>query len=198
MQKQYSFILMGSSGSGKGTQAEMLIKTFGAIAPDMPILHIETGKELRKMAKSGSHSGKVTAEVIDHGKIMPVFLTIYNWTKVLVDNFTGKETLIFDGTPRRLVEAQAISSVFPFYGLDKPWVIYLDVHEEELFRRLLARGRNDDTHESITSRLAWYKTDVVPAIEYFRSNPEFRFLDIDGRGTIEQVHADIVKKIGLE
>ncbi len=190
---------MGPSGSGKGTQAEMLTKTLNKIAPDMQILHIETGKELRKLTKTDLYSGKVTADVIDHGKIMPEFLTIYNWTKVLVDNFTGKETLIFDGTSRKIVEAHAMKGVFPFYGLEKPWVIYLDVHEEELFKRLLLRGRNDDTHEGITSRLGWYKTDVVPGIEYFRSNPDFfRFLDIDGRGTIEEVHADIVKKIGLE
>ncbi len=129
---------------------------------------------------------------------MPEFMPVFLWGKLFSEKFTGKETLIFDGTPRKLMEAKILDSLFPFYSLDKPWVIYLDVDHEESTKRLKIRGRTDDSDEGIKKRLDWYESDVRPSVEFYRTNPNVRFLDINGEQAIDKVHQDVVKSVGLE
>ena len=189
---------MGKSGAGKGTQAEQLMNLLTKKDPSTTSLHVETGNELRKLIKENNFTAERTRDIIDNGGLMPTFMPVYLWTKVMKDVFTGKENLFFDGTPRRLLEAHALKSLFPFYGLDKPWVIYLDVKHEEAHKRLKLRARNDDEDEKIRKRHQWFDADVMPIIEFYRNDPDVRFLDIDGERTIEEIHADIVKRVGLE
>lgn len=197
MNKPQSYIFIGRSGCGKGTQAEALTKTLLAKDPGLMMLHIESGNELRKFSTGTTHTAQLVKEILSNGGLMPEFMPIYLWGKIFSERFTGKETLIFDGTPRKLMEAQILDSLFPFFGLDKPWIIYLDVDHEESSKRLKLRGRNDDNEDAIKKRLEWYESDVRPSVEYYRTNPNVRFLDIDGERHIETVHADIVKKVGL-
>ncbi len=195
--KPQSYIFVGRSGCGKGTQAEQLEKTLKAKDPANKVLHVITGDELRKIKKDGTFTGNLTGNTIDNGGFMPVFMTVHSWSNVLAKSFDGTQNLLFDGTPRKVTEAQVLDSVFPFYGLDKPWIIYLDVDHDESTRRLKLRGRNDDTDEAMAKRMEWYEREVVPVVEYYRSNPDVNFLDINGQQTIEAVHADIVKMVGL-
>lgn len=197
LSKQQSYIFIGRSGCGKGTQTELLTQKLREIDPDVKIMHIESGNELRKFTKESSYTASLTKQTIDGGGLMPEFMPIYLWGKLFVDGFTGKETLVFDGTPRKLMEAKVLDSVFPFYNLNKPWVIYLDVDHEESTKRLTLRGRTDDSAEGIQKRLAWYEADVRPSVEFYRANPNVNFLDIDGERSIDEVHADIVKMVGL-
>jgi adenylate kinase family enzyme len=55
----------------------------------------------------------------------------------------------------------------------------------------------DDTEADIRKRLGWYETDVAPTIEFYRDNPSYNFVYVDGTGTPEAIHEDIVKKLGL-
>ena len=61
--------------------------------------------------------------------------------------------------------------------------------------RLLGRGRIDDNHDDIKTRLGWYETDVVPAIDFYKNNPKYNFIEINGEQTIEKVHQDILGKL---
>ena len=197
MSKLQSYIFIGRSGCGKGTQSELLTKVLREKDPSIQILHIESGNELRKFAKEPNYTAAITKKTLESGGLMPEFMPVYLWGKLFTERFTGKETLIFDGTPRKLMEAKILDSLFPFYDLDKPWIIYLDVDHEESTKRLKSRGRNDDSDEAIKKRLAWYESDVKPSVEFYRTNPGVQFLDIDGERTIEEVHQDIVKRVGL-
>ena len=189
---------MGPSGAGKGTQANLIIDLLKQKDNSREVIHIETGKKFRELAETSSHTGKLINETIVNGNLIPEFLCVYAWGSIMADKFTGNEHLIFDGTPRKLKEAELLTGLFPFYKLGKPWVIYLDVHPEESIKRLRARNRNDDTHDAILRRLEWYKGEVLPSVEYYRNHPDVNFLDINGIGKIEVIHADIVKKVGLE
>lgn len=189
---------MGRSGSGKGTQAAALIETIKKIHPDQGVILIESGNELRKFAKQDSFSAQKTKDVIENGGLMPEFLPVFLWGSVLNEKFTGKEVIIFDGIARRVMEAHVLASVFPFFDMPKPWVIYLDVDHEESTKRLNLRGRHDDKEEDIKKRLGWFETDVKQSLDFFRTDSRFNFLDIHGHGSIEDIHKDIVKKIGLE
>ncbi len=195
--KPQAFIFVGRSGSGKGTQAALLIDVLGQKDPARKIFTVETGKELRKFIEGDSFTQKQAKKIQMGGGFQPSFLAIYNWAKVFIEKYEQDMHMVLDGTSRRLPEAVAIESVFDFYGISDCWVIYLDVHDEEATGRLLARGRADDTHEGIKNRLSGFVQDMKPSIDFFKNNSRFRFLDINGIGKIEDIHADIVKKLGL-
>ena len=192
-----TFIFIGPSGSGKGTQAQLLMETIKKADPASRTLYIQSGQELREFMKGDSYLAKLTNDTLSKGGLMPSFMPIYIWGNYLVKNYTGKEHLVFDGTPRRLIEAEAMDSMFSFFKLNNPTVIYLNVPLEESVRRLLARKRYDDTEEDIRKRLSWYETDVKPALDHFRNRNDVTVLDIDGNRSIEDIHDDIVKKVGL-
>ncbi len=64
-------------------------------------------------------------------------------------------------------------------------------------KRLLARKRVDDVPDEINERLDLYDSEVVPVLNFCKTNPVFNYLTIDGERSIEAIHADIVKKVGL-
>ncbi|MDE2188272.1 MAG: nucleoside monophosphate kinase [Patescibacteria group bacterium] len=194
-----SFIFIGRYGAGKGTQAKLLLEVLAKKDPAHGTVYVETGAEFRKFGQEKSFTAQLTKKCIDQGLLMPEYMCVYVWNRCLVDKYTGNEHIVFDGTPRKLLEAQALESLFPFYNLPKPYIIYLDVHHEESIQRLKIRnqGRADDTAEAIERRKAAYEADVVPTIEWYRKNSNVIFLDIDGVRPIDEIHQDIVKRVGL-
>jgi len=197
-----AFIFIGRYGAGKGTQAELLIKAFTEKDPSNPPLYMYTGQRLRKLIQEEGHTAKLTKKVVDSGGLMPEFMPIYIWSRILVESYKGTEPLIFDGSPRRLLEAKILESAFPFYGIEKPTVVYLDVHHEESHSRLMLRaktnGRPDDGPAEIENRKKAYENDIMPVVEFYRTSSNVNFLGINGIGPIEDIHADIVKRIGLK
>ena len=104
-----------------------------------------------------------------------------------------------DATPRSLDEARMLHTIFPFYGRVKPTVVFLNTSRGWVEERLKERGRSDDMLPGVIDRkLSWYEKDVVPAVEFYRSSPEYRFLDINGEQTPEAVHRDIFKGLGFQ
>ncbi|MDE2040916.1 MAG: nucleoside monophosphate kinase [Patescibacteria group bacterium] len=192
-----AFVFIGRSGSGKGTQAELLMKALKAAPGGRDSLYIQTGAELRNFIKGPTYTEKVAKKLYDTGALMAEFLTIDMWARALVDRYTGAEHLVFDGTPRKLHEAQVFMSIFEFYNLPKPWVIHIEVSKDESIKRLMARRRQDDRREEIEKRLSWFETEVVPVLEYFDTRINCNFLRIDGDRPAADIHADIVKRIGL-
>jgi adenylate kinase family enzyme len=196
--KPQSFIFIGRSGSGKGTQAALLMDALKKIDPKRDSIYIQTGDELRKFIKGESYAERATKDLYDAGGLMPEFIMVYQWVRVLIDKYTGTEHFVLDGTPRKPIEAAMLDSVFTFFKREKPWVINIEVKPDASLKRLLVRKRFDDVEEEIRRRLAWYETDVAPTVDYYRNNPNYNFLTIDGERSVEAIHADIVKKLGLE
>jgi adenylate kinase len=194
---QNAFIFIGRSGCGKGTQIEMLVDLLKNKDPGHGILQIYTGREFRKFIQGSNTTQKLSKAIYDVGGLMPEFLAAHMWTSLLVENFNGNQHVIFDGTPRKLHEAGVLDSVFGFYGFTKPWVINIEITKEEATKRLILRKRLDDNEEDIKKRLAWYDTDVAPTVEFYRNNREYNFVCIDGERTPNEIHEDIVKKLGL-
>ncbi len=200
--KPQAFVFMGRYGSGKGTQSKLLVEFLQNNDSAHRVLYIETGAEFRKFfAEDKSYTAQLTKKVIESGALMPEYMPIYIWGNMLVKNYTKEEHLVFDGTPRKLLEGQVFEGIFSFYGFEKPWIIYLDVHHDESIGRLAIRAQNnarkDDSKAALEERRTEYENNIVPTIEWFRTNPKVNFLDINGIGKIEDIHADIVKKLGL-
>lgn len=187
-----TIILFGRSGSGKGTQAELLLKFIKEHDPVKKTLYIETGQKVREFMAQDKHSSKLTAELVNKGGILPEFLPIWIWTSFLVENFTGDEHLVLDGLSRRPHEAPILDSALKFYKREYPTVVVINASREWATERLIGRGRNDDKPGDIKRRVEWYDTNVIPAIEYFRNNGRYTILDINGEQEIEDVHKDII------
>ncbi|KKT36844.1 MAG: adenylate kinase [Candidatus Nomurabacteria bacterium GW2011_GWB1_44_12] len=181
-------IFTGRSGAGKGMQSQHLEKYLAEHTPDTPVLHIETGEYVWDRAR----------KIIDLGNRQPDFLAIWMWTTAFIQNFKGNEHLVFDGAPRALPEALILDTALPFFDRVNPAVVYLKVSQEWAEERLKGRGRADDLKpEVVARRFAFFEKDVVPVIEHYRNNPAYRFLEINGEQTPEQVFDDVRKGLGI-
>jgi adenylate kinase family enzyme len=105
--------------------------------------------------------------------------------------------VVCDGVARRPAEAVVFDSTIKFYGRNLPHIILLDVSGDWATERLLARGRSDDDKEEIKKRMAWFDENVRPSIKFFENNKDYHFHRINGEGSIEKVHEDIIKAIDL-
>lgn len=187
-----TFLFIGRSGCGKGTQAELLAAYLKKIDPTRGIFRLETGNAFREFIASDGYSQSLSRETYEKGGIQPEFLVIWIWGSAFVKRLQADDHLILDGTPRKFHEAHVLDSAFKFYRRRKPHFIFLNVSREWAKNRLEARKRADDTARDIQARLDWYETDVVKAIAVFRGNPDYHFIDVDGEQPIEKVHRDIV------
>lgn len=195
--KPQAFIFIGRSGSGKGTQADLLIKALQKNDSSRKSLYIYSGEELRKFIQGNSYIEKKANDLYRTGSLMTEFVTVYVWVKKLVEEYDGTQHLVFDGTPRKIHEAGVLGSVFQLLETERPWVINIDISREEAVRRLVLRKRVDDDEKKINSRLDWFESEVKPTIDYFRAHPDYRFVTINGERSIEEVHADVAKTVGL-
>lgn len=192
-----AFVFIGRSGCGKGTQIELLKSHLKEKDSVKELVYIYTGQELRKFKEGPSVTAQMIKALYVTGALMPEFLVVNMWIMPLVEQYKGDQHLILDGTPRKLHEAGVLHSAFQFYGYQKPYVINIDISREEAVRRMTLRQRQDDSDGDIKKRLDWYETDVVPTIEYYRNNPGYDFIQINGEQKVDDVHADIVKKLAL-
>ena len=193
-----TFIFFGASGSGKGTQAKLLIEKFNVLDSGKRVLYLETGEKLREFVKEASLASKLAKEVLDTGGLMPEFIPIWVWTEFLIRHVSGEEHLIFDGSPRKLDEAAILDSALQFYKREKPFVISIEVSDAWAKKRMNERKRNDDNEAEIMQRLSWYKENVLPAINFFKNNSYYKFVSINGEQSIEEVHQEILKKIEIQ
>ncbi len=192
------FIFLGRSGCGKGTQADLLMSHLCNTGDKLcKTLHVESGAALREYVKGDSYTQKKTKFVMENGFLVPESVVVYLWMNYLASNFTGTENIVFDGCPRKLREAQLLNDALTFYEIKNPMVICINVSKDWSEKRLLGRARKDDSPESIKKRLEWFETEVMPTVNYYKGNPYYKFIDINGEQPIEEVQNEILAKLGL-
>jgi len=188
-------IFIGPSGSGKTTQANLLIEYIKKNQKGESIYSLETGKEFREFIKENKYSNRMANEIYNVGKRLPDFLAVYIWSHLFVENIKGQEHILIDGTPRSLNEAIIFDTALEFYDKKPAFVVFLDSKRQSCFARLFSRGRTDDKKEKIEKRLDWYKRDVFPAVKYYKKNPDYIFIKINGDKAMEEISAEIIEKI---
>jgi len=193
----HTLIFVGKSGSGKGTQVKLLEKYLTAKDPQTPIIGLETGDFLREYFASGTYSSELSKGITNSGQLQPEFVTINMWSNFLLKYMQPNCHLFVDGTPRKFHEAGAFDSAIQFYGRTNPVVLILQAPQDTVKDRLLKRGRADDTNEGIKRRLEWFETEVMSCISYYKTNPRYKVIEINGDQSIEDVHKDIVKALGI-
>jgi adenylate kinase len=191
-------IFIGPQGSGKGTQIEQLNKVLKEKDPGRRVVDIQTGRRFRAMAASGEgYTEKHIQETLNTGILQPLFLSTVLWGDAMRTHLDNECHLLIDGFPRVVNEAKVLESAFTFYHRDAIDIINLDTPEEVVKDRMSSRARPDDTTESITERLRWYREETLPVVEYYRQRPNTKVHDIDGTASIDEVHRAILAALNL-
>ena len=198
-------VLFGPPGAGKGTQAGLLSKKFGAA-------HISTGDILREAVAKGTDVGIKAKGFMNRGELVPDDVVIEIARQKLEE--LGDAGFMFDGFPRTVPQAEALDAMLSEIGKPLDAVVCLSVPENELVERLSGRRvcggcgkpfmvvtmgdldvcdacggeivqRADDTAEAVRNRLNVYETQTAPVLGYYRDQGVLA--EVNALGSIEQV-----------
>ena len=202
--------LFGPQGSGKGTQAKILMKKL-----NLP--HISTGDLFRAAIESRTALGAQVEKIINGGRLVSDEIT-FNLLKERIGRADCAAGFILDGYPRTVKQAELLDQ-----SVQVSQVIFIEISDEEAVKRLTNRRqcprcgaifnlytspkpaedelcdycrvkliqRADDTEKAVRERLQRYHAEAEPLIRYYRD----KVVKINGEQTIEQVAADIIKNI---
>ncbi|MCV6978839.1 adenylate kinase [Mycolicibacterium pulveris] len=178
-------VLLGPPGAGKGTQAQKLSEKLG-------IPQISTGDLFRKNIGENTPLGVEAKRYLDAGDLVPSELT----NKLVEDRISQPDAadgFILDGYPRSVEQAKALDEMLKQRNTKLDAVLEFAVSEEELFKRLKARGRADDTEEIIHNRMQVYRDETQPLLEYYRDN---NLQTVDAVGGLDEVFARALHALG--
>ncbi len=178
----FNIILFGPPGSGKGTQSEKLIQHYS-------FKHLSTGDLLRQEMRIGTPLGLEAKKFSDQGKLAPDEIVIGMISNAL-DTYPEVQGFLFDGFPRTIAQAEALDKLLELKKTTINAVIFLQVDEEELIKRLINRsetsGRLDDADPEIQrNRQRVYKTETLPVAGYYQKQNKVEM--INGEGTIDEI-----------
>lgn len=174
-------VLLGAPGSGKGTQAALLVE-------ELTLPHISTGELLRSAVQSGSELGQQAKALMDEGDLISDDIML-GLIKERLTQDDAEVGFILDGYPRNLAQARDLDE---FLGsIDRPVdeALQIDVDIEGVIARIAKRaaeeGRSDDGEETVRHRMEVYAEQTAPVVDYYaRKGMLSRVL---GDGTIDEV-----------
>lgn len=195
MQKQ-TYIFIGRSGSGKGTQLDLLKKFLSLKDSQIEITSLVMGEIFREFFKESGLIQDIAREVTTQkGKFQPNFLTDSLFVNKIINVLKDGQTLFLDGYPRNLHQLDVVKELLLYIKKENAIVIDIEVSRESVRQRMLSRGRGDDNTVAIENRLNEYDKYIIPMIEKIKEDSFFNYLKIDGEGKIEDIHVDIINKI---
>jgi len=174
-------MILGAPGSGKGTQGKILAGHLG-------IPQVSTGDLLRAAVKAGTPLGRQAQGYMDKGLLVPDEVII-GLIREILDSEAGRGGVLMDGFPRTVAQAEAVDRILGEKGSRVDHVALLEVDEQELLQRLLARaakeGRSDDNLESIQRRLRVFHEQTAPLIAFYEKQGVVR--RVPGMGDIDAI-----------
>jgi adenylate kinase len=153
-------IFLGPPGAGKGTQAKILSQLYH-------IPHISTGDILRQAVSERTMLGQKAQSYMERGELVPDEL-ILDLIEERLNQPDTEKGWILDGFPRNVSQATFLEQLLQKLNLSADFVLNLEVPDEVLIERMLARGRKDDNKETISRRLEIYREQTAPVIDFYR------------------------------
>jgi len=156
-------VLLGPPGSGKGTQAALLVEQLG-------ITHISTGALLRDAAERGTELGLQAKTISDKGELVPDSV-ISDMLEERLHYDDVANGYILDGYPRNLAQAKSLDIMLERLHQPVEEAILIELDPELIVQRIAKRaqqeGRADDTEETVRNRLLVYANQTAPVAEYY-------------------------------
>jgi adenylate kinase len=207
-----NIVILGAPGSGKGTQAELLVK-------ELSLYHFQTGELSRKLAKKDTR----IREIVDSGKLIPEQEMTMYVIDFLTKNHSEMSDILFEGFPRFISQHEALEKFLKTKGDDIDAVISLDISEEEAVARISSRRickecgevynlvtdpppegggckcggklvqRGDDNPKSVKTRFEYYRNNTKELIDYL--DVKGKLIRVDGERPIEVIFKDILERI---
>ena len=205
-------ILLGAPGSGKGSQAELLVSDYG-------LVQISTGDLLRSAIDSGTEEGKVAYEYVQNGELVPDEL-VFQILKKRLEEPDSAKGVIFDGYPRNVMQASDLDEYLGSVSQKIDFVFSIVSDFDVVIKRLLARRicskcgkgynlvscpppesgfcdvcggnivqRSDDNEGVIRNRLEVYSETTKPLIDYYKNRGLLQ--EVDGDRSVSEVYADL-------
>ena len=173
-------ILTGVAGAGKSMQGKMFADEHG-------YAWISTGEILRVLVTGKRRQEMLQGKLLSDEEVTTILDTVLN----LIDS---DQEFVLDGFPRTIAQANWLLDQVHQGRFRLTAVVNLDASEDVVKRRLMSRGRQDDTEEAIAQRFEEYKTVTLPILEHFKREG-VRVHNIDASKGPRDVHDDILKQL---
>lgn len=207
-----NIVILGAPGSGKGTQAELLVK-------ELNLYHFQTGELSRELAKKDAR----IREIVKSGKLVPEQEMTMYVIDFLTKNHSEMSDILFEGYPRFISQYEALEKFLKTKGDDIDTVISLDISEEEAIARISSRRickecgevynlitdpppksgvckcggkliqRSDDNPKSIKTRFEYYRNNTKELIDYL--DKKGKLMRVDGERPIKVIFRDILGRV---
>ncbi len=190
------FIFMGRSGSGKGTQIELLqtyLKEKGQTNQQLFVC----GDAFRNFFKSGSYLSSFVKESVNGGNYQPDFLATTLFFTEIFKTINNTDHLFFDGYPRSIKQLAELKALLMYVGHTQASVVMIDVEASEVIKRMIKRGRPDDTEGAAQKRQAEFTREVIPVLNAIKEDPFFTYTEVDGMPQPIDVHKNVLSALAL-
>jgi adenylate kinase len=211
-------VLLGAPGSGKGTQAKLLVEKY-------KIPQMSTGDLLRAEVAAGTELGKKAKAAMDAGQLVSDDIVL-GMIQNRLSKPDAKSGFILDGFPRNIPQAQSLDSMLARLGQQLQLALLVDVDKEVLMKRLTGRRtcsnaacgaiynvyfsppksagkcdkcgsslqqRSDDNEETVSKRLKVYEEQTAPLVAYYKAQNKLR--SVRGVGAVSDIFKSITDVI---
>jgi adenylate kinase len=174
-------LLMGPPGAGKGTQGALLAEARG-------LPKFATGDLLRDAVKRGTPLGQQAKAVMEAGHLVSDDI-IMGVVREELAKPEASNGVIFDGVVRTIPQAEGVERLLAERGRRMNAVLFFDVTDEEILSRLAKRRsleqRADDDPGAVATRLAAYRTQTAPVLQWYANRNLLR--RIPAIGSVDEI-----------
>lgn len=183
-------LLLGPPGAGKGTQGALMSERLG-------IPKFATGDLLRDAVKRGTPVGLKAKAVMESGGLVNDDIIMGVVREELVKP-EARNGVIFDGVVRTVPQAEGVTKLLGDLGRKMDVVLFFDIADAEILSRLDKRrtieGRADDDPKAVATRLAAYREQTAPVLEWYRGRGSVQV--VQAVGSVDEISARVRRIIG--